>query len=245
MTRLLVSVATVDEALLALEAGADIIDGKDAAAGPLAALPATRLRDIVAAVGGRCPVSATIGDWPSQPGVLLDAAQRIAATGVDWVKVGFYPGGDWDACLAALAPLARDVALVGLLFADRTSRPQTWVAAFAKAGFRGVMLDTAGKSDGGLRTHLDRRSLAGFIDEAMRHGLQSGLAGSLTADDVAPLLALGPDILGFRGAACADGRRDAALERARLEALRRAVGTPQAKHPEPGRTLPCRSPQIC
>lgn len=223
MTRLLISVDSVDEALLALEAGADIIDGKDAAAGPLAALPSAVLEDIVAAVGGRCPVSATIGDWPAEPDVLLDAARRIAATGVDWVKVGLYPGGDWAACLTALAPLARDVALVGLLFADRTPRPQTHVAAFAEAGFRGVMLDTAGKSGGGLRTHLERREIAGFMEQAMRHGLQSGLAGSLTADDVAPLLALGPDILGFRGAACAGGRRDAALEAARVEVLRQAT----------------------
>lgn len=229
MTRLLISVASVDEARLASEAGADIIDGKDAAAGPLAALSEPVLRDIVAAVDGRCPVSATVGDWPAEPSVLLGAARRIAATGVDWVKVGFYPGGDWAACLTALAPLAREVALVGLLFADRTPQPHTQVAAFAAAGFRGVMLDTADKSGGGLRAQLDRRTLAAFVEQAARHGLQSGLAGSLTADDVGPLLTLDPDVLGFRGAACAGGRRDAALEAARVVALRHATRpAPQA-----------------
>lgn len=67
MTRLLISVSTAAEACLALAAGADIVDGKDAAAGPLAALPDVTLRDIVAAVAGRVPVSATIGDWPAEP----------------------------------------------------------------------------------------------------------------------------------------------------------------------------------
>ncbi|MBU3693674.1 MAG: hypothetical protein FGM40_02455, partial [Rhodocyclaceae bacterium] len=137
MTRLLISVSSAEEALLALQAGADIIDGKDASAGPLAALPEATLRDIVAAVGGRCPVSATVGDWPAEPQVLVRAAERIAATGVDWVKVGFYPGGDWSACLAALAPLARVKPVVGLLFGDRTPAPHTHGAAFAEAGVKG------------------------------------------------------------------------------------------------------------
>ncbi|MBU3694722.1 MAG: hypothetical protein FGM40_07840 [Rhodocyclaceae bacterium] len=224
MTRLLISVSSAEEALLALQAGADIVDGKDAAAGPLAALPEATLRDIVAAVGGRCPVSATVGDWPAEPEVLVRAAERIAATGVDWVKVGFYPGGDWSACLAALAPLARVAPMVGLLFADRTPAPHTHVAAFAEAGFKGVMLDTAGKANGSLRRHLDTAALAGFLVEAARHGLQSGLAGSLSLNDAGALAALGADVLGFRGAACAGGARAAALDPDRVAALRRAVG---------------------
>jgi len=223
MTRLLISVSSAEEALLALQAGADLIDGKDAAAGPLAALPEAVLRDIVAAVDGRCPVSATVGDWPALPGVLLEAAERIAATGVDWVKLGFYPGGDWAACLTALRPLAQRKPLVGLLLADLTAAPQRHVAAFAAAGFRGVMLDTADKLAGGLRRHIDDATLAGFLAEAARHGLESGLAGALQVEDAATLRALHPGILGFRGAACRQGMRSAALDRDRIAALRRAL----------------------
>jgi dihydroneopterin aldolase len=228
MTRLLISVASVDEAVVALQAGADIIDGKDAAAGPLAALPEAALREVVAAISGRCPVSATVGDWPAEPGVLVEAAGRIAATGVDWVKVGFYPGGDWAACLAALAPLARVTPLIGLLFADRTPAPHTHVAAFAEAGFKGVMLDTAGKGSGGLRQHLVDHAIGLFIEEAARQGLQSGVAGSLKLEDIGPLLTpgadrLSPGVLGFRGAACAGGRREAALDPARVAALRQSI----------------------
>ncbi len=222
MSRLLISVASADEALLALEGGADIIDGKDAAAGPLAALSAETLAAIVATVDGQRPVSATVGDWPADPAVLHAAASRIAASGVDWVKVGFYPGGDWQACLDALTPLARQVPLIGLLFADRTAAPERHVAAFAQAGWRGVMLDTADKRSGGLRRHLDDASIGAFVREAADLGLMSGLAGSLTPDDVPALLVLHPDVIGFRGAACERGTRAGRLDPERLVALREA-----------------------
>jgi len=223
MTRLLISVNSADEALLALAAGADIIDGKDAAAGPLAALPENTLRDIVAAVGGRRPVSATAGDWPAEPDVLLKAAERIAATGVDWVKVGFYPGGDWSACMAALAPLASRTPLVALLFADHTPMPHVHVAAVAAAGFGGVMLDTADKHAGGLRSHISDAALSNFVAEVRRYGLLNGLAGSLRIDDIPALLAHRPDVLGFRGAACRSGARAATLDPASLALLREAL----------------------
>jgi len=223
MTRLLISVSTAAEACLALAAGADIVDGKDAAAGPLAALPDVTLRDIVAAVAGRVPVSATIGDWPAEPDVLLQAAERVAAAGVDWVKVGFYPGGDWDACRAALAPLAQRTPLIALLLADRTPNPTEQLAAFAAAGFRGVMLDTASKDGRRLTDHSSIGSLSGFVAEARKHHLQCGLAGSLRQTDLADLLPLGADVLGFRGAACHDGRRAKALCADRVTALADAL----------------------
>ena len=84
------------------------------------------------------------------------------------------------------------------------------------------MLDTADKTAGGLRRHLDDRALAGFLSAARAHGLMSGLAGALTLGDAAPLAALGPDYLGFRGALCARGRTGA-LDPARLAGVRAAL----------------------
>jgi len=220
MSRLLISIASPAEALVALAHGADIIDGKDAAAGPLAALPAETLAAIVAAVDRRRPVSATVGDWPADPTVLHAAASRTAASGVDWIKVGFYPGGDWQACLDALAPFARQVPLIGLLFADHTPEPERHVAAFAQAGWRGMMLDTADKRSGSLRRHLDDASIGAFVRESSTLGLMSGIAGSLTLDDIPALLPLRPDVIGFRGAACEHGARGGRLDPDRLGALR-------------------------
>ncbi len=74
MTAMLASVRTLDEALLALAGGADIIDLKDPARGALGALDQATARNIVAAIGGRAPVSATIGDLPSM--VPAETARR-------------------------------------------------------------------------------------------------------------------------------------------------------------------------
>ncbi|MGQ9366477.1 (5-formylfuran-3-yl)methyl phosphate synthase [Azospirillum sp. ST 5-10] len=219
--RLLASVKDPAEAALAVAGGADLVDLKNPAAGALGALPAATLRACVAAVAGGRPVSATIGDVPLRPGPVLAAVTATAATGVDIVKIGLFPG-DSDGCLRALAPrAAAGLRLVAVLFADRV--PDFGVLErLAAAGFAGAMLDTAGKESGPLTRHLDAAALAGFVARARGLGLMAGLAGSLRVGDVAGLAAAGPDYLGFRGALCGDGRAGA-LDPARLAAVRRAV----------------------
>ncbi|HNI07365.1 MAG TPA: (5-formylfuran-3-yl)methyl phosphate synthase, partial [Thiobacillaceae bacterium] len=64
MSGWLASVTGAEEARLALAAGADLIDCKNPAAGALGALPRATVAEVLAAVGGRRPVSATIGDFP-------------------------------------------------------------------------------------------------------------------------------------------------------------------------------------
>ena len=166
-------------------------------------------------------LSATIGDLPFRPEVIVPAVEAMAATGVDIVKIGIF-AGEIDATLAALGPLyARDVKLVAVLFADR--RPDfALLARLAATGFLGAMLDTADKGAGGLRRHLDDAALARFVGQAHRANLICGLAGSLALEDIAPLAALGPDYLGFRGALCRAGRRGA-LDPARFAAVAQAL----------------------
>ncbi len=50
-------------------------------------------------------------------------------------------------------------------------------------------------------------TFAGHIAAAKAEGLVVGLAGSLQARHVPSLLALAPDLLGFRGALCHGGDR--------------------------------------
>ncbi|MFS8038078.1 (5-formylfuran-3-yl)methyl phosphate synthase [Xanthobacter sp. AM11] len=176
--------------------------------------------------GIRPDLSATVGDHPLTPGTLMAAAMRTAATGVPLVKIGFaLPPREAQAalapCLAALRPLARDTRLIAVLFADQAP-DLALVPRFAEAGFHGVMLDTADKAAGGLMRHMGLESLGGFVAAARACGLLTGLAGSLALEDIAPLSALGPHYLGFRGALCAGGRV-AALDPARLAAVRGAL----------------------
>jgi uncharacterized protein (UPF0264 family) len=222
MTGFLASVRSADEALLAFEGGADIIDAKEPAAGALGRVAPDILRAIVAAVAGRCPVSATIGDLELRPESVLAAAEATASCGAGIVKIGVFPG-DRDATVAALRAAAeRGMRLVAVLFADRAPDLAAIVTSCAAAGFFGVMLDTADKSAGPLTRHLDPATLAGFVRLARRHGLISGLAGSLRRSDVATLAPLGADYLGFRSALTA-GDRASRLDAAAIAAVRRAI----------------------
>lgn len=226
MTGLLASVTSAAEAELALDAGADIVDLKDPAAGALGALPPDTIRDIVREVARRRTLSATVGDLPMDAAVVEAAVGRMAGLGVDIVKVGIFPGGDRDACLAALGRHAQaGVRLVAVLFADQ--RPDFALVERARMlGLAGVMLDTADKMAGGLRRHLGQAQLAEFVARARAAGLLCGLAGSLSAADIPALLPLRPDYLGFRGALCRAGRTtalDPALVREVAAAIRGAA----------------------
>jgi dihydroneopterin aldolase len=205
MTGMLASVTDATEAEVALQAGADLIDCKDPRSGALGALPVSVIDAIRRQVAGRRPVSATVGDLPTVATELVPAVQRIAATGVDFVKLGLFRTAGIDSLLDALSPLAAEHRLIAVLFADRSPRLDI-VTALAAAGFTGVMLDTATPARGRLLDVMPTDQLAAFVALAREHRLLCGLAGRLRVEDVPSLLALGPDYLGFRSALCQHDR---------------------------------------
>lgn len=227
----LASVTSREEARLAVLGGASIIDCKDPAKGALGDLEPARIEAIVKGVSGRVPVSATIGDLPSDADVMVKAAQRIAATGVEIVKAGFFGDSDPRDAIAALgkADLGR-AQRVAVLMADRPLDLSV-IGELARAGFNGVMLDTADKSAGPLPDVLTTRELSAFLSAARAHGLAAGLAGALRAHHIASLVALEPDVIGFRGALC-NGGRSGAVSAERVAEVRftldRAVAARQA-----------------
>jgi len=222
MTGFLASVTSAAEAEIVLAAGADTIDLKDPHSGALGALPSPVIREAVRTVARRRTISATAGDLPMQPCLVADAVTGIAELGVDIVKVGMFPGGDPLACIAALAKqAARGTRIVAVLFADQAPDLAT-IDRLHEAGFAGAMLDTADKRAGGLRCHLGDAFLGDFVARVSRRGMLSGLAGSLSLADVAPLARHGPDYLGFRGALCTAGRAST-LDPERVRAVRAAI----------------------
>jgi dihydroneopterin aldolase len=222
MTLLLASVTGPGEAEIAVAHGADIIDLKDPAKGALGALEPEAARVTLATIAGRRPVSAVTGDLPMQPDIIHGAVESMAATGVDYVKVGLFPGAQREECIRALAPLARKTKLVGVMFAD--SEPDAGlVQLMAECGFAGAMLDTANKRGGRLLDHADLARLGDFVRACRARGLLAGLAGSLEAPDVPRLLLLAPDYLGFRGALCAGHDRKAGLDPAAVGLIRALI----------------------
>jgi (5-formylfuran-3-yl)methyl phosphate synthase len=223
MTRMLASVRTLDEGMQALRDGADLIDLKEPSRGALGALDHAAVRICVRAIGGLAPVSATIGDLPAMvPAQIVAATDIMAATGVDFIKIGFFAvPGAFD-CAKALADRAAATKLIAVLFADESYDPEL-VDALAFSGFAGAMLDTAHKAGGSLRTWRSDDELRLFVKRCHACGLLAGLAGSLAQEDVAPLLRLAPDYLGFRGALCRNGDRGRQLDAAAFAAIRGSI----------------------
>jgi (5-formylfuran-3-yl)methyl phosphate synthase len=242
MTRFLASVRDVAEAETALAAGADIIDLKDPAKGALGALASEAVASCVAAISGRAELSATVGDLPLEPAAVLSAVLATAATGVDYVKLGLFPGGDARGCLGLLAQEARGLRLMLVVFADAPPGFDA-IDAASRIGASGVMLDTACKDGRSLLDHLALDAIADFVAEARAAGLLVGLAGSLRAVDVPHLLPLEPDLLGFRGALCRDGARGAALDTSASAAIRALI--PLAPRAVASAAVPELAPALC
>lgn len=229
MTAFLASVMSAAEAEVAVQGGADIIDFKNPNEGALGALPDSEIRAGVEQVAARRRTSATVGDLPMEPDKVAQAVERIGGLGVDFVKVGLFPGGDRRGCLEALgAQASRGLAIVAVLFADLAPDLRV-IDDLAAQGVKGVMVDTANKDAGRLRDFLGAAELDRFLSRSRAAGLFTGLAGSLTAADVAPLLGLAPDYLGFRGALTTGGRT-ATLDLAAVAAIRRLIQVQSAGH---------------
>lgn len=223
MTGMLASVNSVEEALLVLNSEVDIIDLKQPALGALGALELEDVKQIVAAIAGRSLVSATIGDLPLQPELIFNAVYTMAETGVDYIKIGFFPGGDWIGTLKKLGALVpQKLALIAVLFAD-TEPDLTILVTLKASGFVGVMLDTMDKQQGSLTQVMTAQQIASFVSQAKQLQLLCGLAGSLRLTDIPELIAYHPDYLGFRGALCQEHNRVGQLNQSAVQTIKEAV----------------------
>jgi uncharacterized protein (UPF0264 family) len=223
MTGMLASVNSLAEVLLVLSADVDIIDLKQPALGALGALDIDTIKQLVAAIDGRCPVSATIGDLPVQPDPVFNAVKAMAETGVDYIKIGFFPGDDWQGTVKKLSALTRqNIALIAVLFAD--TQPDLTVMSLLKdAGFTGVMLDTMDKQKGSLTQLMAKIEIAQFVTQAKARQLLCGLAGSLRLEDIPELMPFQADYLGFRGALCQEYNRVGQLNKQAVVQIKDAI----------------------
>lgn len=228
MIRMLVSVRSVDEALLVADGGADFIDLKEPAQGALGGLPESTIREIVTALrehGSTLPVSATIGDLPMHElDDILARVDSVGGCGVDIVKVGIERTPAAGAVLRALAGCGRP--LVPVFIADH-GLDERAVSLALSLGFAGVMVDTADKRAGSLFDALPIEALRRFVAMAREAGTMVGVAGALRREQAALIAALQPDFAGFRSAVCA-GERSGALDAQRLRALAAAMREAQA-----------------
>lgn len=221
--RMLASVMDEREARLVAALGADIVDAKNPAAGALGALPPATVTAIRAGVPRHVPVSATIGDPSEDAEASADVVLRMAAAGADIVKIGLSKAAGAERTLERLGGLdLGEVRLVGVLLADHGVDLDLVPAARA-SGLVGLMLDTAEKRRGALPDVVPAGALARFISAVHTAGMFAGLAGSLRAEHVAPLLKLAPDVLGFRGGLCRQVERTDSIDAEAVRAVRRVI----------------------
>jgi|SRR5687768_12853756 len=224
---LLVSVSSAVEAEAALDGGAGIIDAKDPTRGALGAVRHEVLVEIHAAVRGRAPMTAALGDAHD-----VHRIERLAAEfserGASLVKVGFAGIVDARRVDALLTAAVRGCALgdgssgvIAVAYADAAYVPsidaESLVDVAARSGTRGVLIDTADKSGPGLTSLWTPDQIARWVADARSWGLLAAVAGKIGAEDFAVMRDAGADIVGVRGAACDAGRTGAvSADRVRL-----------------------------
>lgn len=221
------------EAIEAARAGAQIIDVKDPAAGALGAATPRAVREVRDATPPGLPVSAALGDGPFEPGLAARAAVLAAECGASFVKIGLRDtstGRALETLRAVRASLPPTVHLIVAGFADfgRAGSPDPLdLPRLAHAsGAQGCLIDTAIKDGLGLLHWLEDGALRSFVSACRAHRLLSALAGSLAPADLPLLAAIGPDIVGVRGAACAGDRAHGRVSRERVAALILALARP-------------------
>ena len=224
MTGFLASVNNLQDAISVHQHGADIIDLKDPARGALGGLDTATIHAVVDHLWEKSLISATIGDLLADSSVILAKIQQVADSGVDYVKVGMFSQQHIDECLPTFEYHARrGVKIISVLFADMDFDIEETVTACKKAHLAGVMMDTAGKHAGSLLAHRQISQLAAFIQTAKKHKLLTGLAGALRRQDIATLLPLRPDYIGFRTALCEGLARTAPICQQAVERIRRQI----------------------
>lgn len=226
MTRLLISVKDANEAALALEAGADCIDVKDPASGSLGAASHETVVSVVQIVARRVPVSAALGELSDEgPG-----CDRLPCIGLNYAKLGLAGCAAWPQWSKRweerLSAWPQGIARVAVAYADwheaACPPPREVLQEAIRLTCSAMLLDTCHKQRGGLFETWTGEALADFIDSVRQARMQVVLGGSLTADSLPRALALRPDFVAVRGAACA-GTRDGRLEAWRVRKLAECV----------------------
>jgi (5-formylfuran-3-yl)methyl phosphate synthase len=225
--KLLVSVTNAAEAVDAVTGGADLIDAKDAAAGPLGPVTVDVLTQIHAQVAKSRPVSAALGDATDEHAI-HHAAVSFARAGAAFVKVGFAEATKpekVETLLQAAVSGARigggklgDVIAVAYADVDlEGGSAEALIEIAARAGAKGVLVDTADKDGPGLFALVSQDRLTRWVVRAHANGLLAAVAGKLTARDLPLVAGMGADVAGVRGAACDGGRTGrVSIEKVRL-----------------------------
>lgn len=221
---LLVSVRNLAEARIARDGGADIVDVKEPANGPLGRASRAVLRAIADELRGEVSLSAALGEWePSASPRLGEDARQM---GYERIKFGLhFPGS-----LETLTMMPGMVAVAYANPSDTSASPEDVLQWAIDRGSETFLIDTFGKQNFRSVEYLGLIRLRGLRARAADAGVKFALAGGVTADDIRRYAGvLHPDWFAVRGAACRNGERGAELDPQRVSELRAILdGLPAA-----------------
>jgi hypothetical protein len=220
-TGLLVSVRSADEVASALAGGADLIDVKEPAKGPLAPAEAEVVAAVIDEVDGTVPVSAALGEW--SPNAITEAHWHLELPlqYVKWGLAGYSATPGWgEDLLDTRRELPIGMEMVAVAYADwerAKSVSPAEVAKFAKRfRFKAFLLDTWGKDGKTLLDFMTPREVAELVDGLKRVYTTVAIGGSLRPEQVKQLKGVNPDYFAVRTSACAGGKRDGVIDSARV-----------------------------
>ncbi|MEJ7591846.1 MAG: (5-formylfuran-3-yl)methyl phosphate synthase [Planctomycetaceae bacterium] len=239
MTQLLVSARNVDEAIAAIEGGADIIDVKDPHRGSLGCAAPEVILAIADAIsriqGSKPPLSLALGElqeWKSSDLTTLRNAIQSAAP--QFLKLGLAESCtaqgtaswivEWERVRTTIIGTHEWVAVA---YADGIKARSPSVDRILQAAIEGncriLLIDTHTKNGTSLLDHLSMDALQIIRRQTREHGLKLALAGSVSQSDLPLLLRIQPDIIAVRGAVCEHGDRTATISKVRVQEFRIAM----------------------
>ena len=211
MTGLLVSVRNALEAEFAARGGANIIDVKEPARGPLGCADAQTLRSICDAIGQRIPLSDALGEIVEPPA----ATTLHSLVGYRYAKIGLAGAMGtphwqhvWQELVAQFPTHTQPVAVIYADWRHCRAPPRDAILDLAQTcRCAAVLVDTFNKASGNLFSWMSFREIHRIARCVERLGMGFVLAGSLRLDDFGGAVRrYRPWLLAVRGAACPNGR---------------------------------------
>jgi uncharacterized protein (UPF0264 family) len=227
-TGLLISVRNADEVDTALDGGADLIDVKEPAKGPLGMAEAEVVAGVIERVKGRVPVSAAMGEWSANAITEAHWHLELKLDFVKWGLAGYAPTPGWgEDILDTRRELPAGMEMVAVAYADwekAKSVPPAELIRFAKRfRFRAFLLDTWNKDGSTLLDHLKPAEIGEMVESLRRVGVKAAVGGSLRPEQVKQLKGVNPDWYAVRTSACAAGKRDGVIDAGRVKKWKDAI----------------------
>jgi uncharacterized protein (UPF0264 family) len=223
MSQLLISVRDAAEAKSALAGGADLIDVKEPANGPLGRADPPIIEDVIRTVAGRAPVSAACGE--------LELCPRPLPAGLAFAKFGLagwrdrnWPGA-WSIVRSRLPSGCAPVAVAYADWQTCDAPPPHEVAGMAiEQRFGAFLIDTFEKNGATLLDRMSRLDIAELTRRCRGAGVPIALAGSLGLPQIQQLRELNLDWFAVRGAACFRDR-GSAISTEKVQLLKAEIST--------------------